>query len=110
MPIAEDNISLAEIVRTMKDFREEFRSTVSTLMRTDVYQAQQATLRAEITAMQTGLTTRISDLESKLETKIADLRVKYDGIDTEKRQKNMVLYGTFITAAVSVVLTLLNLK
>lgn len=106
MPTAEDNISLAEIVRTMKDFREEFRSTVNTLMRTDVYQAQQATLRAEISAMQAGLTTKIMELE----TRTNNLSNKYDGIDTEKRQKNMVLYGAFITAAISVVLTLLNLK
>lgn len=63
MPTPDDDMSLREIARTLADFRQEFRSQLSTLMRTDVYRAEQA-----------ALTQRITQLEKDHETDDADRR------------------------------------
>jgi hypothetical protein len=94
MPTAEDQISLAEIVRTMKDFREEFRGAISTMMRTDVYRAEQATLRAEITASQLAM-----------EQKITALRHELEDLKAEKRQKNGIVWGAFASGALALVMS-----
>lgn len=99
MPTAEDQISLAEIVRTMKDFREEFRGAISTMMRTDVYRAEQATLRAEITSTQLAMQQQVDTLRREME----DLKA-------EKKQKNGILYGALVSGIGAILLGFFNLK
>lgn len=99
MPTTEDQISLAEIVRTMKDFREEFRGAISTMMRTDVYRAEQATLRAEITSSQLAMEQKIAALEREL----FDLKA-------EKKQKNGILYSALVSGIGAILLGFFNLK
>lgn len=99
MPTPEEHISLAEIVRTMKDFREEFRAAVGNMIRRDVYQAEQATLRAEIAASQ-----------AETKQQIAALASQVDELKAEKKQKNGIIYGAAISAVVAVILGFFNLK
>jgi len=42
VPLPDDEMSLREIARTLSDFRAEFRSQVTQLLRADVYRAEQA--------------------------------------------------------------------
>ena len=99
MPTPEEAISLAEIVRTMKDFREEFRSAVGSMIRADVYRAEQATLRAEIAAQYATINQRLSELEGKIKS-----------LEDDKRQNRGVAIGTFASAALALVLAFFNFK
>jgi hypothetical protein len=83
----------------MKDFREEFRATVGTMMRADVYQAQQATLRAEIASMKTSF-----------ESQIAALQRSVEALETEKRQNKGLVFSALGSAAVALFMAFFNLK
>lgn len=54
MPVLEDGDvpKLAEISRTLSDFRHEFREVVSKMVRTDVYLADIRTMDVRMTALQ----------------------------------------------------------
>lgn len=52
MPTADDDMSLREIARTLSDFRSEFRSQVTQLLRADVYRAEQAAMENRIVALE----------------------------------------------------------
>lgn len=117
MPTAEEQISLAEIVRTMKDFREEFRTAISTMMRADVYAAQQATLRAEIAASEANFKAEIAALNTKTEAEIAALKTRTEALqqiieshDSEKRQSRGLIIGAFGSAAVALLLQVFGWK
>lgn len=100
MPTApEDLISIAELARTMKDFRDEFRGALNGMVRIDVYRAEQATLRAETAAQNASLIGRLITLERDLKQ-----------VQDERRQYRTMSIGAALTAAVTVVLSLLNLK
>lgn len=48
----DDDMSIREIARTIADFRSEFRSQVSQLLRADVYRAEQAALEVRLTSLE----------------------------------------------------------
>lgn len=52
MPTPEDEMSLREIARTLTDFRAEFRSQIATLVRADVYRAEQAAMMQRIVTLE----------------------------------------------------------
>lgn len=52
MPTQDDDMSLREIARTLSDFRQEFRSQVAQLVRTDVYRAELGALVARVDSLQ----------------------------------------------------------
>lgn len=52
MPAPDDEMSLREIARTLADFRMEFRSQVSQLLRTDVYRAEQAAMDIRVSGLE----------------------------------------------------------
>lgn len=52
MPTADDDMSLREIARTLSDFRQEFRSQVTQLLRADVYRAEQAAMDIRVAALE----------------------------------------------------------
>jgi uncharacterized protein YgfB (UPF0149 family) len=89
MPLPDDDMSLREIARTLADFRQEFRSQLGLLMRTDVYRAEQAVL-----------TNRLAQLEKDHENEEADRRT------TRKLALGAVLtcIGTVIAALLLVAL------
>lgn len=45
-------MSLKEIARTLADFRQEFRSQISQLLRADVYRAEKAALEVRIASLE----------------------------------------------------------
>jgi transcription elongation GreA/GreB family factor len=96
---ADDQISLAEIVRTMKDFREEFRSALGATIRADVYRAEQATLRAELAAENASLRQKQAELEGRIMS-----------IEAEKRQRAATVWTALVGAAIAVVMGFLNFK
>lgn len=52
MPIHEDDVpKLAEIARTLSDFRNEFREAVSKMVRADVYLADLRTIEVRLAAL-----------------------------------------------------------
>jgi hypothetical protein len=85
MPTPDDDMSLREIARTLADFRNEFRNQISQLVRTDVYRAEQAADRSRIAALEKGAEREESD----------------------RSQDRRLVYGSFITAALSLVGSLL---
>ena len=85
MPTTEDDMSLREIARTLSDFRQEFRSQVAQLVRTDVYRAEQAGDRA-----------RIATLEKNAERE-----------ESDRGQDRRMVWGAIITAAASFIGSLL---
>jgi hypothetical protein len=74
-----DTPRLAEIARTLSDFRQEFRNSLQDMVRKDVYQVSSAALEARIVM---------------LETKLRDA-------DTQTKSKSNLLYGTALAAGVS---------
>lgn len=86
MPAGDDDTPrLAEIARTLADFRAEFRSAISDMLRKDVYQSDRQGLQMQIDAIK-------SDVEK-------------DRTD-RKTIRNLGL-GAIFTALVSLVMTLL---
>jgi hypothetical protein len=90
MPTPEEQVTMAEIVRQLKDFREEFRGAIGTMMRQDVYRAEQATLRAEIEAQKVRFETQIKDLSKTVQT-----------LEDEKKQKGTMVYGALLSGLVA---------
>lgn len=45
-------MSLKEIARTLADFRQEFRSQISQLLRADVYRAEKAALEVRLSSLE----------------------------------------------------------
>ena len=78
-------MSLREIARTLADFRAEFRSQLASLMRTDVYRAEQA-----------ALVQRISTLEKDLQ-----------GNDEDKAMTRRIALGALLSCIGTVVAALL---
>ena len=52
VPLPDDEMSLREIARTLSDFRAEFRSQVTQLLRADVYRADQALFDMRISSLE----------------------------------------------------------
>ena len=52
MPAPDDDMSLREIARTLADFRLEFRSHLTQLLRADVYRAEQAAIDMRVAALE----------------------------------------------------------
>lgn len=99
MPTPEEHVSLAEMSRTLKDFRDEFRGAIGGMVRADVYRAEQATLRAETAAQTAALVGRLITVERDLQQ-----------LQNERRQYRTMSISAALTAVVTVVLSLLNLK
>lgn len=52
MPTPDDDMSLREIARTLSDFRQEFRSQVTQLLRADVYRAEQMAMENRVAGLE----------------------------------------------------------
>lgn len=71
--------ALAEIARTIQDFRTEFRTTILDMVRRDVYQAEQQALRDRVAVL-----------------------------EQERKATRQVAWASALTAIVSVVILLLQ--
>jgi len=85
MPTPDDDMSLREIARTLADFRFEFRNQIGQLVRADVYRAEQAAAIARIAALEKGA----------------------EREESERASTRRLLLGALITAAASVVTSLM---
>lgn len=96
MPPTDDDMSLREIGRTLSDFRQEFRSQVAQLVRTDVYRAEQTADRA-----------RIAVLEKDAEREEADRTAARTRLDADRASDRRLVYGAIVSTAASFVGSLL---
>lgn len=102
--IQDDVPRLAEIARTLADFRSEFCEAVSGMVRRDVYIAEMRTLEVKIE----GLVQEAKRLERDIyeETKRLDAEIERDR--GERRTIRNQILGVGLTAAVSVILFILQ--
>lgn len=84
-PTPDDPPTLAEISRTLSDFRAEFRNQITSLMRTDVYRAEQQ-----------AITGRLDRLEADATRE-----------ETERDSFRRLVYGAFVSAGLSLVVALI---
>lgn len=105
MPETPDDVPrLAEIARTLSDFRSEFRDAVSGMVRRDVYIAEMRTLEVKIE----GLFQENKRLERDIieETKRLDTEIERDR--GERRSIRNQIIGVGLTAALSIILLILQ--
>jgi hypothetical protein len=102
-PIHEDDVpKLAEISRTLSDFRAEFREAVSKMVRSDVYLADLRTIEVRLTSLgqenernNKQAEVRISGVEARLAEERGDRRTL----------RNMML-GSIITGLISIIIAI----
>lgn len=104
MPISDDQLSrdLVGLKETMTEFRQEMRIALSGFVRTDVYQAQQDSLRASMAAQEQLLKTRIEQLQGS----IISLQASIDNVNNDKRQNKGIAWGAIASAAVALFVSL----
>lgn len=83
--LASDDVTLQEVARTLSDMRQEFRTQLSTLVRTDVYRAEQAATELRLK--------RIEEERGRDES--------------EKDSFRRLLYGAFLSSAGALVAALI---
>lgn len=83
--LASDDVTLQEVARTLSDMRQEFRTQLSTLVRTDVYRAEQAATELRLK--------RIEEERGRDES--------------EKDSFRRLLYGAFLASAGTLVAALI---
>ena len=105
MPLPDDSHTLAEIARQLADFRNELRNIVGGLVRMDVYQAQQETLRAEIAGMKTSYARDLVAMETSHARDLAMLQAQLLAFETDKRQSRGVALGALASAAVALLVS-----
>ena len=85
MPSADDEMTIREVGRTLADFRNEMRTALQQLVRADVYRAEQAAALARIAALEKA----------------------GERDEAERASTRRLLLGALITAAASVVTSLM---
>jgi hypothetical protein len=101
MPLSDEQLSreLSTLKEAVVDFRNEMRAAMTGVVRQDVYQAQQETLRAQVRG----------EIEV-MGREIAALRAKIETMEAEKRQKNGIVWGALASGALSLVMSVLSLN
>lgn len=92
MPLGEDQLTreLTNLRESLTDFRNEMRSALTGFVRTDVYAAQQETMRAQQTADYT-----------RLQGELLELRGSVKRLEDDKRQNRGLVWGALGSAAVA---------
>jgi hypothetical protein len=105
MPVDQDEAPrLAEIARSITDFRNEFREAVATMVRRDVYAAEMRTIEVRLAALATEIS-RI-EREGNAEVKRVDEEMERDR--QERRAQRNIIFGTGLTAAASLAIIILQ--
>lgn len=101
MPISDEQMSreLTSLKECVNDFRNEMRAALTGVVRQDVYQAQQETLRAQLNAQVDQLRTELTEMRGTMKTLL-----------DEKRQNRGLVVSAMLSAALAVVMGLFNLK
>lgn len=115
MAAVDEPHTLGEIARSMKDFRDEFRGVMSTVVRQDVYRAEQETLRGEMATMRASYTGELATLRGEMATmraahagEVATLRGRLEAVEADKRQNKGLAWSAIASAAVAIVLWLVK--
>ena len=97
MPFSEEQLSaeLKNLRESLTDFRNEMRSTLTGFVRTDVYAAQQETLRAQQAAQ-----------AAQMMGELIELRAAVKRLEEDRRQNRGLVWGALGSAAVAIALTL----
>lgn len=106
MPLSEEQISreIVSLEKSITDFRNEMRAAMTGVVRQDVYQAQQETLRAQMRSELEAMRGEITPLKSEL----SSLRGKIETMEADKRQKSGILWGALASGALALVLSFIN--
>jgi|SRR5687768_3445697 len=101
MPLSDEQLSreLSSLKDSVVDFRNEMRAAMTGVVRQDVYQAQQETLRAQVRG----------EIEA-MNREVAALRGKIESMEAEKRQKNGIVWGALASGALALVMSFLSLS
>lgn len=97
MPTADD-VTLQEVARTLADMRQEFRTQLATLVRTDVYRAEQA-----------AMSDRIKRVEVDMERAEGEKAREVSEKDSFRRMvvgSFLAAGGTFVVALIMFVISL----
>lgn len=98
MDVAVDESQLAAELKNLRealaDFRSEMRTTLNGFVRSDVYAAQQETLRAQ----------QAADM-AKLQGDLAEVRAAVKRLDEDKRQNRGLVWGALASAAVALMVS-----
>lgn len=88
---------LAEIARTISDFRAEFRSAISDMVRKDVYTAHMASVQLQMDSL-------------KQEIKRLDLELEKDQSDrvSDRRSLRNVTVGAILSTVVAIIVLILE--
>lgn len=104
MPEPDDTPRLAEIARTIADFRSEFREAISGMVRRDVYMAEMRTLEVKIEAL--------VNEDRRIENNInSDLKTLYQEIEKDRSDRKGVrtqVLGASLAAAVSIIMLIIQ--
>jgi hypothetical protein len=93
----EDIPRLAEIARTLSDFRAEFRSAITDMVRKDVYSAHMASMQLQIDALKQDN----RGLREELEKDRSDLA-------NDRRSLRNVTVGAILSTVVAIVVLILE--
>jgi len=104
MPEPDDTPRLAEIARTISDFRSEFREAISGMVRRDVYMAEMRILEVrmenlalELKRIETDATNEVKRVDAELEKDRANRK----GLQTQ-------VLGAGLTALISLALLVIQ--
>jgi len=99
MPLSDQELTreLASLKETMQEFRNEMRMSMAGVVRNDVYQAQQETMKAQTA----------QHLE-QIRGELNQLRGRIESMETDKRQNKGLIFGALASAAVSLLMTILS--
>lgn len=97
MPVNEEQLAaeLKNLRESLMDFRGEMRATLGGFVRSDVYAAQQETLRAQLAAQ-----------SAQMQGELMELRAAVKRLEEDKRQNRGLVWGALGSAAVAIALTL----
>lgn len=105
MPMHEDDVpKLAEISRTLSDFRSEFREAVSKMVRSDVYHADLRTIEVRLS----NLTQDNQRLDAQHKQEITRLNEVLKEERSDRRTLRNIALGSLFSAIVAIVTALVK--
>lgn len=93
VPLEDEAPRLAEIIRAVQDFRNEFREAVKSMVRRDVYDANMQTMQLQI---------------NNLDAKISMLQKQQEDNEDERRSAKAMMIGIAIPGAVSFLIAIFD--
>lgn len=104
MPEPDDTPRLAEIARTIADFRSEFREAISGMVRRDVYMAEMRTLEVKIET----LVNEDRRIENNINNEIKSLYQEIEKDRNDRKGVRTQVVGASLAAVVSVIMLILQ--